>query len=109
MVKNPTKQNKPNDSTASSLPAADVYAFGDFHGDYERFRGLLQGAGVAVLPADGMSGGPDKWAQVQWLGGNAVVVIVGDVVCRGPQPYSIYVSIAVLRELAAKEVGEGLD
>lgn len=76
-----------------------TFAFGDFHGDYERFRGLLQGAGVALLPESLDNGAADR-AQIQWLAGTSQIVIMGDVVDKGPRPFSIYTAVFVLKELA---------
>ena len=86
-----------------------VFSFGDFHGDYERFRGVLQAAGVASLPEGGVYTAADRQA-VEWLGGggsssttpskNITVVFVGDIIDKGPQPFSIYVAIFLLQEQA---------
>ena len=80
-----------------------TFAFGDIHGDYTRFRGLLLGAGLAYLPPSLAL--PSDRQQVQWLGSTSTLILVGDIIDRGPQPFSCYVAIAILKNLAAEKGG----
>jgi hypothetical protein len=56
----------------------DVYAVGDPHADYDRFTGVLTGAGI-------IAGKPAQPGQVQWKLGKAVMVLTGDMIDKGPE------------------------
>jgi len=55
----------------------DIRAIGDGHGDYKRLGALLKTAGL--IPSV-----PDRPADVAWSGGNAVLVVTGDMIDKGP-------------------------
>ncbi|MGA2115271.1 MAG: metallophosphoesterase [Bryobacteraceae bacterium] len=66
--------------------APQIWAIGDIHGDYERLVRLLRTAGlIAAKPA----------TAAAWSGGNAVLVITGDMIDKGPR------SVEVLRMVRA--------
>lgn len=61
----------------------------DVHGDYNALTTLLSGASV-------ISGVPATPAQVEWNAGHAVVVVVGDVIDKGPDaPDAVRLFIAL--------------
>lgn len=99
----PTFRDEQDPSTSRTTPPS-VFAFGDIHGDYTRFRGLLHASGLAYLPASLES--LDLQSQIRWLGGESVAVFVGDIVDKGKQPFSVYAAIAILKRLAEKESGK---
>ena len=83
-----------------------VFAFGDFHGDYVRFRALLAAAGLAALPDEfDIYTSDGQRHQVVWLGGKSTVVFLGDVIDKGPRPFAIYAAIAILKKQAAASGG----
>jgi hypothetical protein len=68
---------------------ADIYAVGDPHSDFERLAGVLAAAHlIAPLPAQ-----PD---QAVWTGGNAVLVITGDTIDKGPSGLRVLTFIGKL-------------
>jgi hypothetical protein len=64
-------------AVASLSPAGDVYAASDIHGGYDRFAALLVMYGLAP-------GVPSSPELAQWSGGNATLVIAGDLFDKGP-------------------------
>jgi hypothetical protein len=73
--------------------AADVYALGDVHGDYQRMVGLLVGAGLVGAPA--------QPTDAQWLAGTATLVCTGDLIDKWVQALDVIAYLAALRTAAA--------
>ena len=46
-----------------------------------------------------------RFYELEWTGGDSTVVFLGDIVDRGPSPFSVYVAIAILKEQAEKAGG----
>jgi hypothetical protein len=70
-------------------PAAPrVVAVGDIHGDCGAFRNLLE---ITELAKDG-----------QWIGGKAVLVVLGDVLDRGHEEKEVLAELRSLKEQARK-------
>lgn len=67
---------------------------GDLHDDrfYERVEGERRNFA-------------QERAAVAWTGGTSTLVLLGDVIDKGAQPFSIFVVIAILKEQAAKQGG----
>jgi hypothetical protein len=82
----------------ADVPAPDVlYAVSDVHGGYDRLMKLLVlHQVVAAVPAS-----PDA---ARWAGGAAVLVVVGDLIDKGPQGLEV---IEALRALEADAAGQG--
>ena len=75
----------------------DLYAASDIHGGYDRFVALLAANHlVAAMPAT-----PDA---VQWAGGAATLVIVGDLFDKGPQGLEV---VDLLRALETSAHDQG--
>ncbi len=74
-----------------------VYALGDTHGDYDRMVALLA-AGKLI---DGVPASP---AQVKWAGGNAILVVTGDLIDKWKHSLDV---IACLRALIASAAAQG--
>ncbi|MDD8025381.1 MAG: metallophosphoesterase [Acidobacteriota bacterium] len=68
-----------------------VVAVGDLHGAYDEFAAILQGTGLV---------GPD----LHWIGGQAHLVQMGDVLDRGPRAKDIF---DLLRRLEAEAAAAG--
>ena len=69
---------------------SEIFALSDVHGDYAALVKLLAGAGViAKDPA-----GP---AAVQWKAGAATLVVVGDMIDKGPDAPDVVRTFAALR------------
>lgn len=78
--------------------APELWAMSDVHGDYAAYTRLLTGAGlIAGVPAS-----PDL---VQWTGGKAVFVIVGDLIDKGPDSHDVVRLTAALQASAAAAGG----
>ncbi len=69
-----------------------IVAFGDIHGDYDRLIELLHTANLIDL-------------RNAWSGGNAHLVLDGDMVDRGPASRKVLVFVITLQEQAAKAGG----
>ena len=78
--------------------AADVYAVGDVHGDYDRLAALLTAAGL--IPA-----APDAPDAVRWKAGKAVLVCTGDLVDKGPASVKVVAFFRALQKAAEAEGG----
>ena len=74
-----------------------IYAVSDVHGGYDRFAALLAGAGVTP----GVPARPDA---MTWAAGDAVLVVTGDLIDKGPQPIEV---IDALRALEASAPATG--
>ncbi|MDB4939418.1 MAG: putative serine/threonine phosphatase [Labilithrix sp.] len=92
--------------TASSGAVVDVdvttkprtiYALSDVHGGYDRFAALLAGAGVT-------RGIPERPDAMAWAAADAVLVVAGDLIDKGPQPIEV---IDALRALEASAAAAG--
>src|SRR5512142_3531091 len=83
----------PRDWTAHpaivELPAGTIYAASDIHGGYARFVALLARYGV-------IDGVPATPLDARWLGGDATLVVVGDLFDKGPDGLDV---IDLLRTL----------
>lgn len=90
-----TVETGPRDWTAHpaivSLPAATVYAASDVHGGYDRLTALLSLYGLVD-------------ASGAWAGGNAVLVIDGDMFDKGPKGLEV---IDLLRTLQPEAAAAG--
>jgi hypothetical protein len=74
-----------------------LYAVSDIHGGYERFTSLLHGNGL-------IAGNPSTPSEVHWTGGNATLVVVGDLIDKGPNALD---TIDMLRSLEASAAEAG--
>jgi hypothetical protein len=76
-----------------------LFAIGDVHGDYKRLLTLLRRAGLI---------GPKlkKPEEVQWIGGNAILVQTGDLIDKGPRPVDVIRLLIALRESARRNGGQ---
>lgn len=73
-----------------------VYSVADLHGDFDNFKLILEGLGVASFD--------DKDAT--WTGGQAILVSTGDTVDRGPNSLPIYQAFETLAAQAEEAGGE---
>lgn len=76
-------------------PGQRIVAIGDVHGDWDQTLHALRIAGVLNSEDEG---------EPRWVGGNTVVVQVGDVLDRGADEIAI---LSLLRHLDAQAEGEG--
>jgi hypothetical protein len=79
-------------AAAMQRPAGRVVAVGDVHGDLDRFTAILQKA--RLVDATG-----------QWIGGNATLVQLGDLVDRGPKSRAVLDFVMTLEKDAPKRGG----
>ncbi len=77
--------------------ARAVFALSDIHGGYDRLAALLAAAGLAK-PA------PSSPDAITWAGGDAILLVVGDLIDKGPQPIEV---IDALRALEASATAAG--
>ena len=78
--------------------AADVFALGDIHGDYDRLITLLVGTRLLQrVPA-----APES---PSWSGGGAVLVITGDLIDKWTQSLKVLAFVQALRDSAAAAGG----
>jgi len=77
---------------ALQRPAERVIAVGDVHGDLDRLGAILQKAGLLD-------------ATRQWIGGNATLVQLGDLVDRGPKSRAVLDFLMTLEKDAPKRGG----
>lgn len=96
---------------------ANLFIFGDLHGDVENFVHSLKTLGLAdvTLKQTGVGVGGQKWEDfseedlsksVQWTGRCATVVSVGDLFDRGPYGKIIFQIFEELNSQAQKEGGK---
>jgi hypothetical protein len=78
--------------------AADIYAVGDVHGDYDRLAALLAGAGVIR----GVPASPDR---PEWNAGTSVLVFTGDLIDKGPKDLAVLTLVRALPVVAARSGG----
>lgn len=92
-------------STATSGAVVDVdratprtiYALSDVHGGYDRLAALLAATGLS-------RGVPERPDATTWAAGDAVLVVTGDLIDKGPQPIEV---IDALRALEASAPAAG--
>jgi len=80
-------------------PTRVVYALSDIHGGYDRFAALLAGNHV-------IDGVPKTPAEVAWAAGDAILVVAGDLIDKGPQPVEVIDSLRALETGAAAKGGQ---
>jgi hypothetical protein len=78
--------------------APELWVVSDVHGDYKAYTKLLSGAGV-------ISGPPAAPQQVAWQAGHAVMVVVGDLIDKGPDAPDVVRLTAALAASAAAQGG----
>jgi hypothetical protein len=78
---------------AAADPPARIVAIGDVHGAYDEFVALLEAAGLVDV-------------QLDWRGGDARLVVLGDVLDRGAESRRVLELIIRLREQAPLSGGE---
>ena len=77
---------------------SDVFVIGDAHGDPDRLEGVLKGAGlISVIPATP--------SQVQWSGGTAVVIFMGDLIDKWTNSLGVLALVRTLEVQAAAAGG----
>ncbi len=76
---------------------AEIFAIGDAHSDYVRLSRVIAGAGL-------IAGVPETPEAVEWRGRDAVLVVTGDMIDKGPRSIDV---LRLLRSLqsAAKSKG----
>ncbi len=80
---------------------ATLWAIGDIHGDYERLVRLLAAARlIAAKPA-----APER---IVWSGGNATLVVTGDMIDKGPRPMDVLRGLRALQASARAQGGEAI-
>lgn len=82
----------PTSEIFRTVPKGRVVAIGDIHGNEAGFRQLLRMAALVNSSGD-------------WVGGNAVLVMNGDIVGRGGNPRRIYAAIRKLSRQASQAGG----
>ncbi len=85
-------QTRPEPSSDTFLDIRRVVAFGDIHGDYQRFLELLHTAGIAD-------------AKNSWIGGETHLVLTGDFVDRGDHSAQVLDLLMELEPQARKAGG----
>jgi hypothetical protein len=75
-----------------------VYALSDVHGGYERLAVLLTAAGV-------IAGVPARPDAMVWAAADAVLVVAGDLIDKGPQPIEVIEALRALEKSAAAAGG----
>jgi hypothetical protein len=78
---------------------ATLWEIGDIHGDYERLIRLLTTA--RIIPAK-----PAAPERAAWSGGEAVLVVAGDMIDKGPRPMDVLRFLRGLQAAARAERGE---
>jgi len=76
-----------------------LYAMGDVHGDFDRMVALLVRAGLIDTKIT-------RPGEVHWTGGNAVLVITGDFIDKGPHSVAVIRLLAAMREAAQRGGGQ---
>ena len=75
-----------------------IFAVSDVHGGYDRLAALLAGAGVT-------RGIPEAPAAIAWAAADAVLVVLGDMIDKGPQPIEVIDALRALETSAAAAGG----
>lgn len=76
-------------------PPGDLYAVSDVHADHDRLATLLAAQHLVRVTATG---------DIHWCGGNATLVIVGDMINKGPSSLR---TLAVIRSLQKQASANG--
>jgi hypothetical protein len=79
--------------------ATEIWVLSDIHGDYSALTKLLAGADVITKIPDGPS-------DIVWNRGTAVLVVVGDLIDKGPDAPDVVRAIIALQLSAAAAGGE---
>ena len=79
--------------------SAEIFAIGDAHSDYTRLALAMHAAGL-------IAGVPKQPENVQWNGGNSVLVTTGDMIDKGPRALDV---LRLLRSLQASRPGDRAD
>jgi hypothetical protein len=87
----------PHDVTLDLAAPPVLYGVSDVHGGYDRLAALLAGGGV--LPKI-----PDAPEHAAWGAGSALLVVVGDLIDKGPQPLEVIDFLRAL-ETSAQAAG----
>ena len=74
--------------------ASELWVMSDVHGDYAAFTKLLVGAKL-------IAGSPKTPGAAQWTGGTAYLVIVGDLIDKGPDAVDVVRLCAAIQTAAA--------
>merc|ERR1719217_1832545 len=89
--------NTHNEALSSQTPMQQkVFSVGDLHGDYDRFKMILEGLKLATF----------EGGTPYWIGGNAMLVSTGDTVDRGEHSRPIYIAFQELARQAPLFGGE---
>jgi hypothetical protein len=78
---------------------ATLWAIGDIHGDYERLIRLLTTA--RIIPSKPVA--PERAA---WSAGDAVLVVAGDMIDKGPRPADVLRFLRGLQAAASSQRGQ---
>jgi hypothetical protein len=76
-----------------------LFAIGDVHGDYDRLLALLVRGGLVATRGD-------RRGEVRWIGGNAVLVMTGDLIDKGPHSVAVIRFIAAMQQAAQHSGGQ---
>ena len=79
-------------------PSRVVYALSDIHGGYDRMAALLAKNGV-------LAGVPPSPDRAEWAAGDAVLVVAGDLIDKGPQPVEVIDALRALEASAPRSGG----
>ncbi|MDB4947006.1 MAG: putative serine/threonine phosphatase [Labilithrix sp.] len=82
----------------AAAPPRVVYAVSDIHGGYDRLMALLANNEVIA----GVPSSPDA---VAWAAGDAVLVVAGDLIDKGPQPLEVIDALRALEASASRGGG----
>ncbi len=77
--------------------SGELWVLSDVHGDYQAFTKLLAGAHL-------VAGIPDAPEHLQWMAGSATLVVVGDLIDKGPDAVDV-VRAAMALQGAAQAAG----
>jgi hypothetical protein len=78
--------------------AAEIFAVSDVHGDYDAYVTLLVSAQLLAAV-------PDQPNQAHWTGGQAVLVVVGDLIDKGPDSLDVIQLTMALADSASAAGG----
>ncbi len=76
---------------------ADIFAIGDAHSDYTRLALAMKAAGLIASV-------PKEPRDVKWSAGNAVLVVTGDMIDKGPRAIDV---LSLLQSLRAAALANG--
>ena len=78
--------------------ASTLFAISDIHGGYDRLAHLLAKAGIT-------GDAPTEPSAIRWIAGDAVLVVVGDLIDKGPQSLEVLSAMIALQKSAAGSGG----